>query len=517
MITNMENFIEAPIALVKPDMADVKKDNGEVLFNDIRNDTKKFSWILSPEHKKLFTGMIQNTSHFRDVDQVKYKEFIDKTENFPVVWRKSELNELEKYTDKRFAKNVDKLFILNELVELEKLDSPPELRKIIEKHFEEGKMPEKSDIESLLKKQMTDEDYIIIERGLKLYDWKNIAYMMEHSKDIRYKAVADEKEFSKIEESIGKIEREYGRKLKFEEAKTELTLLSYPEYAEKLLSLKGQIGKLEEYYKIDEIEHIDEFENIDDIKDTGELKDILSDKFKKKMDKIKAFYYLDKFGSVKHLQNWLHLDKDKFEMITTEEFSKKVGNLGEQIGRSKGEVMQFFAGENFAHIDHSTVKALLDGKVVLSNDVREGKPDIFEVLGHFSNISNQEPTLWGRVRTTGLSNVTHLATLGRPDAGHDPYKGWEYVAAARNITRDDLKNQVNKVNLLDLAGGSDEEPGLEKAKERLDFVKENLPPSLKTRFNKVFDTLERWGEEGKKLEEENSNILLAAGAYVKIV
>ncbi len=94
------------------------------------------------------------------------------------------------------------------------------------------------------------------------------------------------------------------------------------------------------------------------------------------MDLIKEVYDLERFESVDSLQNWSNLPEDKFETISSNKFVKKIEGLGEQIGRSKGEIVQFFAGENFAHMDHPIVKALLEGNVVLSNDVRGGKPDI---------------------------------------------------------------------------------------------------------------------------------------------
>ncbi len=420
----MENFIEVPRDHVKLDnIAAVQKDKGEVLFADIKSEARKFSRVRSIGRDELFKGMMQNISNFRDRDKDKYSEFLDKTENFPVIWKNPEVQDLEKYTDKRFVKNLNRLFILNELVEIEKLNLPQLLREIIEKHFKEGKMPEKSAIKTLMENDMTGEDYAIVERGLTFYNWSDVAYMMEW-KDVNYEAVADRKKFLKIKESVGRIEKEYARKLKFDEAKIELHLLSSPEYIEKILSLKEQINELEEHYGIGKLEHIDEFENINRIKQNGELKDIFSDEFKEKMEKAKRFYYLDKFGSVKHLEGWLYLEQEKFEEIVSEEFSKKIGNLGEQIGRSKGEVIQFFAEENFLHIDRPYVKALLDGRIIFSNDVKEGKLD-------FHDIFNPESMLQGRGRMSGFGNVTKLATYGRPEARRFPYKGWGICSSGK--------------------------------------------------------------------------------------
>lgn len=493
-------------------IVNLNKDRGEVLV-DVRKDVKNFSFIIGKNFRKTLDGGIQNVNSFRKIDEKKYNKFFDLAESFPGIWRKHEMKEVEKLINKKFAGNVDKLIILNQLIELNKFSISSELWKIIEKHIGEGKLPLIGAMDSILKNTMK-EDYRIIDRGLKIYGWDDIASMMEHKNDIKYEMIVDDKKFLQVEKSVGKIEKEYGRKLKFEDAKTNLVLLSKPEYAEKILSLKEQINELEEFYKINKIEHIDAFEKIDGLRETGELKEILSGGFKFKMDKLKEVYNLHKFGSIDILQNWKDLPEEEFEKISSKEFAKKIEGLGEKIGRSKTEIINFFAGENFKNIDHPTVEALLEEKVILSSDVKQEKPDIFEILGNFPKIYAQEPSLWGRIRQSEIRNGVDLATFGRPGLGRDPYIGWEYLAAARNITKDDLKKQVNYDKLLLLAEGDGEEPGLEKAKERLSYVRENLPSPLKARFNKVFENLEEGRKEGVEIEEKNSKIFLNAGAYV---
>lgn len=488
------------------------KDNGKKLLVDINTGLRKFSRVIGKEDTKQLNGMIQNISRFKDTSPNKYKEFFDKTESMPWIWGDSEVEHLEKFTDRKYAEKLCKIFFINNLVELDKINPPKQLQEIMEEHLKEKKIPGKRAIEWIMKNIVTKEDLNVIERGLKIYEWNDVSSIIV-SRDQRYKAVANEKKFLKIEKSIRKIEEGYERKLKFNNAKAKLHLLSYPKYAEKILSLKEQIKELEGNFKIKKVEHIDEFEKINNIKVTGELRDILSGKFKAKMDLIKEVYDLERFESVDILQNWSNLPEDIFEVISSNSFTKKIEGLGEQIGRSKGEIIKFFAGENFTHIDHPRIKALLEGNIVLSNDVKEGKPDIVEILGTFPEGSGA--TLWGRVGKSVPCNVIRLITFGRPVLGRDPYLGWEYIAAARNITKDDLNKQDNKDNLLALAEGSEKEPGLDKAKEKFNFVKENLPPSLKTRFNKIFETFEKWREEGEKIEEKNSGISLTVGAYVK--
>ncbi len=77
--------------------------------------------------------------------------------------------------------------------------------------LKERKIPGKRAIGSILENELTSEDYGVIERGLKIYDWNDVSSVMV-SKDARYKTIANKNKFLKIEKSIGKIEKEYGSK-----------------------------------------------------------------------------------------------------------------------------------------------------------------------------------------------------------------------------------------------------------------------------------------------------------------
>lgn len=514
------------------------KDKGELLIESVEDGLAQFKGKFIREfgrkNKAEIEGFIKNIREFKKESGDKYKELLDKTFQFSGVadFRgKYYISDLEKATDKKIASQIGKISVFNELIEIEKLNLPQRLEEIADKSLKEGKFPRRYALENLLKTDMSEKVYRIIERGLKIGDWKGVSNALDNSN--LYELLLSDDKFGQLEDSIKELQKNYGPEIETEPLysynQDNLNALLDKKGIENILQIKNEVERLVAYYKADKITKLSELRLLADIKkDFGfekflegkpkrivdKIKERLGSKSpeqspyasKRNLDKVKQMYDLKGFKSVEHLIKWFRIDKENLGLILSPEFAKKLEKVSNKIGQDKAEIIHFLINHD-VYLKSPVFEELAKDDIVFSRDaktaIREEKLSFHDLFGEITSINER---IYGRKRYSSLLGFTNYITLGRPES--DPYKGGIYVAAMRDLKKKDIERYKSKYF-------SDKyESELKEATEKMEYVKECLPSELKNRLEKISETMKQWEKEEEKIKWGKIHDW-TAGAYVR--